>query len=369
MYTEIIKIIEGGLNKDPGKVANYAKTLADNLEKSGDVEFSKKIRSVLQRKSSGTILLDGVSTKPVDHDSRNDIVDITYPAAASSAVIMDKYTKKEVEKFTALYQNRDKLLQKEGIDSAHSLLLYGPPGCGKTTIAKYISDCLELPLITVRMDEIVSSLLGNTSRNLHKVFKYASERECILFLDEFDAIAKPRGERDEVGELKRAVNSLLQNIDEYLPNNVLIAATNHHELLDPAIWRRFSQTIRIDLPQGADIEALLKIYLGRHYTDIVGTDKKRTCLCDSLSGLSHSDIKTISHNAIKNSIIKNKEKISYCDFLYEEYSYINHNATDDELIDFYLMAGATHREIYADAKMPLRKVQNASRNRGHKNER
>ena len=100
-------------------------------------------------------------------------------------------------------------------------------------------------------------LLGSTAKNIRKIFDYASRRECILFLDEFDVIAKLRDDKNELGELKRVVNSLIQNIDAFSNDSILIAATNHHELLDPAIWRRFTTIVSLEKPQKGEIERLL----------------------------------------------------------------------------------------------------------------
>lgn len=136
-------------------------------------------------------------------------------------------------------------------------MLYGPPGCGKTTVAQLISSITNLPLVTARLDGLVSSLLGSTAKNIRKVFDYASKRECILFLDEFDVIAKLRDDKNELGELKRVVNSLIQNIDEFSEDSILIAATNHHKLLDPAIWRRFNTILALEKPQLEEVNLLL----------------------------------------------------------------------------------------------------------------
>lgn len=113
--------------------------------------------------------------------------------------------------------------------------MYSPPGCGKTSAARYLASELKLPLITAWHDTLISSLLGNTAKNIHHIFEYAKKQPCILFLDEFDAIAKARDDAHEMGELKRVVNSLLQNIDDFLQEGILIAATNHAKMLDTAV--------------------------------------------------------------------------------------------------------------------------------------
>src|SRR3712207_5844920 len=121
----------------------------------------------------------------------------------------------------------------------------GVTGVQTCALPIYISMETGLPLITARLDGMISSLLGSTAKNIRKIFDFASRQECILFLDEFDVIAKIRDDKNETGELKRVVNSLIQNIDVFSRDSIIIAATNHHELLDPAIWRRFNRVLSI----------------------------------------------------------------------------------------------------------------------------
>lgn len=125
-----------------------------------------------------------------------------------------------------------------------------------------------MPLVVARFDAIVSSLLGNTAKNIRKIFDFADHKPCILFLDEFDAIAKARDDQYELGELKRVINSLLQNIDSFAKQNILIAATNHPELLDKAIWRRFNTVIEIGVPQDEELVRLLKTFVDDFNTDL-----------------------------------------------------------------------------------------------------
>ena len=162
MYTEIVKIIEGGLIGDREKVQNYADVLATNLEKEGEIALSKKIRNVILNKRGSLTALDSFATKPVDTESRMDIVEITMPKIARDQIVLSKYVIEEIFSFVECYKNRDNLL-KAGLEASNSLLLYGPPGCGKTTVAQYISTMTGLPLVTARLDGLISSLLGSTA--------------------------------------------------------------------------------------------------------------------------------------------------------------------------------------------------------------
>ncbi|OWZ83370.1 AAA family ATPase [Natranaerobius trueperi] len=361
MYTEIVKIIEGGVIGDKEKVFNYAQVLADNLEKDGDASLSKKIRTLLTNKKTRMASLDDFSTKPVDTESRMDMVDIFYPETLTDEPVLKPFIEEEIDEFIKSYQNRDEIL-RAGIEMINSLLLYGPPGCGKTTLARYISYRTGLPLVIVRLDGLVSSLLGSTSKNIRKIFNYASKRDCILLLDEFDVVAKLRNDSYELGELKRVVNSLIQNIDNFNENSVLIAATNHHELLDPAIWRRFSKIINMDRPDKNEIMSLIKSYKEYLNSTVVNSKKKLKWLTDAFEGMSHADVKTVINNAIKKAIINKKESVNNCDILNEIYLYKNHRiVSENEFIKFLLQYGVTHKEVNENFSYSLRKVREVSK--------
>jgi SpoVK/Ycf46/Vps4 family AAA+-type ATPase len=364
MYTEIVKIIEGGLVGDKEKVFNYSNVLADNLERDGDHAFSKKIKSLLSTKQTKMASLDSFTTKPVDIESRMDIVEISYPQIDQSQVILSKYIEREIDDFIACYRKRDDFL-KAGLDISNTLLLHGPPGCGKTTVAHLISNITGLPLVTAQLDGLISSLLGSTAKNIRRVFDYAVTRECILFLDEFDVIAKLRDDTHELGELKRVVNSLIQNIDNFNNNSLLIAATNHENLLDPAIWRRFSKVIILEKPLETEIDRLLEVLLNNINNNIIGNEKKTKQIIDALVGFSHSEIKTIITNAIKKNIVNDQITINHYDVLKEIYFHKNHSISDEnDFIKYLVQKGTTKKEIKEVFGFPRRKVQKVSKSEG-----
>ena len=197
-------------------------------------------------------------------------------------------------------KNADKFL-KHNLTPANRMLLCGPPGCGKTMTAYAIAHELQIPVAYVRLDGLVSSYLGQTSTNLRKVFDAVRDKHIILFLDEFDAIAKKRDDSNELGELKRVVTTLLQNFDNMPLNVFLIAATNHEQLLDPAIWRRFNVTIQLGLPDVDNRKKLIEKWFQEF--DISGKFNYRT-LASISEGLSCANILEWAKACGKENVLK-----------------------------------------------------------------
>ncbi|MGF7218817.1 SpoVK/Ycf46/Vps4 family AAA+-type ATPase [Spirosoma lacussanchae] len=359
MITEIIKIIEGGLSKDPHKVLNYARLLAENLSKSGDRKGAERIVRALQSKQAQPVFMDQLFTAPVDQETRMNIADLVIPQPDQQIpVILSENLRQKLDGFIGRIQHRSEL-QAAGIDPQASLLLYGPPGCGKTTLAHYIAHHMQLPLVVARLDSLVSSLLGNTAKNIRKIFEFASRQPCVLFLDEFDAIAKARDDQHELGELKRVVNSLLQNIDEYLESNILIAATNHHELLDKAIWRRFNSIVEIALPGEAEVLELLKLFLKTAQLNFELQGKRGEALARLLNGSSPADIKAICQNAIAQNVLRKKSVLDHEELLLQYYYYRHHNSTSQEaLMGFLNENGVSQAAIAEILDTSLRQVRN-----------
>jgi SpoVK/Ycf46/Vps4 family AAA+-type ATPase len=158
---------------------------------------------------------------------------------------------------------RADVLRSHGYEPRHRVLLSGPPGNGKTSYTEAIAEALALPLFVVRYDALIGSYLGETNARLRKLFDYVKTRPCVLFFDEFDAIGKERGDTHETGEIKRVVSFLLMQIDQ-LPSYVIVmAATNHAELLDRAVWRRFQMRLSFPAPDRKSVKILLDRIISR----------------------------------------------------------------------------------------------------------
>ena len=367
MYTEILRIIEGGLSKDVSKVYNYSKMLADKMQRDGEIKMSKMILDSLEKRYPATISLDELSSTPVDAESRMSIVDVYWPTDSEIKPILSDLATKKVNDFIELIKHKGELY-KNGVDFCSTILLYGPPGCGKSTVAKYIAQQLGLPLVIARLDALVSSLLGSTAKNIRKVFDFADSRPCILFLDEFDAIAKARDDQHELGELKRVINSLLQNIDSLSSDSVLIAATNHEELLDRAIWRRFHTILEISLPGEKEIKEMFNLFIGDFQATSLIDDKKKisklTKIFAEKGDLSPADIQTIVNNAKVQAVINSDSILTPEELLIQLYYFKNHDISNiEDMVKYLSGCGITQQQTADKLGVSIRQIKNILSNK------
>jgi SpoVK/Ycf46/Vps4 family AAA+-type ATPase len=203
------------------------------------------------------------------------------------------------------YAARDRLAH-HGLRYRQKILLYGSPGCGKTMGAERIAWNTGLTLVKVRFDAMVSSYLGETATNLREVFETAAASPCLLFIDECDALAKSREDSQEVGEIKRVVNTFLQLLDEYeVSNGLLVAATNLTKFLDEAVWRRFDDAIEVPKPTKLEIEAILKQTLSS--VEVGSIDWN--LIVQRMIGFSAAQVVRVGQDAAKRAILDREELV------------------------------------------------------------
>ncbi|WP_445667520.1 AAA family ATPase [Paenibacillus sp. FSL H3-0321] len=214
-------------------------------------------------------------------------------------IILNGVNRTIVDEFITI-QGMKERFEAEDVPMSSKMVMFGPPGTGKTLTAFYIAHRLELPLVLVRLDTIIHSHLGETGSNVRKVFDYANAAPCVLFLDEFDVLGRMRDSGDEVKEMARVVNTLLQYLDEFHGESIFVAATNLEEELDPAVWRRFDTKMTYSLPTEEDRLQYIRLFVG---SEPEAQELSRR-MAELLAGCSLADIEQIVLKAKRKAIIE-----------------------------------------------------------------
>lgn len=208
----------------------------------------------------GAALRRAAEGQPIDVDSKAPLVREEIDPQLDTEPVMSEPVRQTIKQVVDEHHAVAKLAAA-GLSPTRTCLFVGPPGVGKTLSARWMASQLNLPLLTLDLSSVMSSYLGRTGDNVRRVMNYAKSKRCILLLDELDAVAKRRDDTGEIGELKRLVTVLLQEVDYWPQGSLLVAATNHQELLDPAIWRRFEVLVDFPMPGVPGLSAAARQYL------------------------------------------------------------------------------------------------------------
>ncbi len=285
---EMLRIVNGALRLDTNKVRNYSAHLADKLEAAGELSSAERLRKMLDESDNQLRPADARFHKslPVDADSRFPLIEHAQIKQLKEPPLhLEESQWAVVNEFLSVAGSQS-AEENETLTGSLSFLMYGLPGTGKSRLARHIAAELGLDLYIARLDGLISSFLGSTSKNMRALFDFAASTPCVLFLDEFDAIAKLRGDTQELGELKRVVNSFLQNLDTLGRESIIVAATNHETLLDAAVWRRFTYRLALNVPDFKQRILMWQTFL----SPITFPKPGMNALADLSEGLTGSDI-------------------------------------------------------------------------------
>ena len=315
-FSAVQSIIRAGLNGDAKAVDKQVRRLQSRLRKAGSEKEVDVLERLLHAASEAKELapsrvevsrslvtgeeLSRDANPPIDRETGAALCEITFPNGETVTPVYGATVGDAVEGMIEEWQSAA-LLSSMDVEPTKSVLIYGPPGSGKTLTAHYVANRLGLPLLTARIDGLISSFLGTTARNIAGLFSFANRYRCVLLLDEFDALAKLRDDPQEIGEIKRVVNTLLQNLDERRRHGITIAITNHDRLLDPAVWRRFESQIHIDAPHSDAREHMIARFL----KPVPASPATIKLFAYCLAGLSGADLERVC-TAVKRTLALNK---------------------------------------------------------------
>lgn len=315
-FAVIQSICRVGLATGDEKFRKQVERLRERLEKSGNKEAQQTIEGLLATSERAAALqpskvelsrgpvgehLTSTVNPPFDKDSGAPLAQIIMePGAETLPPILTEELEAALEAMLNEWADDEKL-RSIGIAPTHSCLIFGAPGTGKTLMAMHLAARLGLPVVLARLDGIMSSFLGTTARNIGALFEFANRYRCVLLLDEFDALAKLRDDPQEVGEIKRVVNTLLQCLDVRAAAGITVAITNHPALLDPAIWRRFEVKLEMPLPPEMARQRLIATFLNPMQVDESGLQ----LLTWASDGATGAEVRSIV-NALKRYFVLEK---------------------------------------------------------------
>lgn len=299
---DLVQLARLALAGRPQDVQTYVLRMSRKYQKLAP-PLGEQLRDLVQQAPTrqSPLRSDGMAVVPVDRDSRLQLLRNEPPGSLDVEPIWSDSVKKQLRQIISEHRRASELLPK-GLSPTRTAIFTGPPGVGKTLAARWLATQLDRPLLTLDLSAVMSSFLGRTGSNVRHVLDYAKGVSCVLLLDELDAIAKRRDDAHEVGELKRLVTVLLQEIDDWPEGGLLVAASNHEELLDPAVWRRFEMHIEFTLPELAAVKDAIHLFVDADHS----LDPKWVLiLAQLLKGHSFSDIERELKSLRREAVLSN----------------------------------------------------------------
>ncbi|MDR1510138.1 MAG: ATP-binding protein [Synergistaceae bacterium] len=296
---QVKSLIRSHFSNQPQQFFTVALQVAAHEAQQGHQSLAHEIRALVDNAKSRA-MHEIPLTPELDH-----LVLTSMPKERLGALVQSDEMRGRIERVLREYRQKAKL-EKHGLTHRRKMLLAGPPGTGKTLTAAVLAGELGLPLFTILMDKIVTKFMGETSAKLRQIFDVVQERRGVYLFDEFDAIGGERSRNNDVGEMRRVLNSFLQFIERDTSDSLIVAATNNPHILDHALFRRFDDVLHYHLPEPTEIKRLIENRLGSFR-------QKKLCLESAIKiavSLSHAEIAQACDDAIKESILADRETVT-----------------------------------------------------------
>jgi SpoVK/Ycf46/Vps4 family AAA+-type ATPase len=307
-------LLKSHLDGDDERFYSVAMQLAAHEAKVGHGKLAKELRTLVDQAKLRRGAEPGID-KPVPigrpRGELANLLSVSYPKSRLGDMVLSAELDQQLSRIIREQRHAASILA-HGLEPRRKLLLMGPPGTGKTMTASVLAGELGLPLFQVRLDGLMTKFMGETAAKLRQIFESTQQARGVYFFDEFDAIGSQRGLANDVGEIRRILNSFLQMIEQDASHSLIVGATNHPDILDNALFRRFDDLLHYELPDEEHIASVLKARLGRMATK--GVSWKR--LASKAMGLSYAEITRASDEAMKSALIEDRTTIAEKDIGY-----------------------------------------------------
>jgi SpoVK/Ycf46/Vps4 family AAA+-type ATPase len=306
-------LLKSHIDGDDSHFFAVAMQVAAHEAKLGHGKIAHELRALIdEAKANKQPLKDGKKTVPIaqPRGELSSLLSVSYPKLRLADMILDESVRDRLVRIIKEHRQIAKI-RSYGLAPRKKLLLVGPPGTGKTMSAAVLAGELGLPLFVVRLDSLITKFMGETAAKLRLIFEAISQSRGVYLFDEFDSIGSQRGLSNDVGEIRRVLNSFLQLIEQDDSDSLLLAATNHPEILDYALFRRFDDVVEYGLPEQEQLISALQAKLSLFQNSKIDWQK----LADSASGLSYADITRACEDAMKEAITHDRQKVVTGDIL------------------------------------------------------
>ena len=310
---QVRALVKSHAEGDDSQFYSVAMQIAAKAARAGQSKFAQDLSAIVDELRRNQPTGHGMAAVVPVTQPRGELASlltVSYPDARLSDLVLDDAASERLLRVLLEHRQRD-VLARHALRPAQRLLLVGPPGTGKTSTARVVAGELGLPLFAIRLDSIITKFMGETAAKLRLIFNALAETRGVYLFDEVDALTGDRAAANDVGEIRRVLNSFLQFLELDTSDSIVIAATNHPQLLDEAIFRRFDTVVHFDLPDEGAVRAVIENRVPTFNTDSVEWRR----VASAAHGLSHAEVAIAAENAAKRIILSGRTRILTSDLV------------------------------------------------------